>query len=653
VAPREKANHAFVLLNEEEFPWRLTSQGRELLIEHGNNNYGSEFDLLLRILSLWMRVFGACDSEVMRIDHAIASLSNLPTSQPPLCLIPSLMLEIPELDDMICRQLRRCDLVQCIRVNKSWHRACLPYLWHNMTVSWSKGIALRRMVLDSYLHERQHQKEDERDVENAQGRTSLSTLAQYGRWVRMLPDPESLFLILQRRPIAKSQRTPAEQHNDPTAHELLRHLYRHCPFIQVQKLSLSDRHFRSGDLLEIIADNVILHVHHVHIESKFCGALESSRLKYLLERCPNMKELTLVIDLAEASNKNIGMDKEQIEKESEDPWPSLKILRIWWCNGKPKEFWSWLWRRCGRVEMLDVRMIDTPVVQSLMEGTLGFMANLDLIQLGQTRKNTTDLTDNEVGVVLSGSRNGWKTVEVKCSAEFQNEAMDSLAKHFHTLEKFSVCSCRDVSDIDLALVLSSSPNLRSLDVTQDDFDWVDLDMYWDDWPTVFKAKKFIDLIPNTSVLKTWLCESSLTVLKILISDIPRPELRSKEAYPGEGRNIQGQVYDRLARLTNLELLWLGLCIDATGSIQYECLEMSLDSGLHKLSTLMKLKELDITRMMTRIGLREVQWMVEHWPDLRIIYGLEWDDIQRERCDDDDQNDEVVEWMREHHPEISV
>jgi len=216
-----------------------------------------------------------------------------------------IMLDIPELDDMICRQLSQRDLVQCVRVNKSWHRACLPYLWRNMTGSWNNNIAFSRMVLDSYLHERQHQQEKGRDVENMQGRTSppLSTLAQYGRWVRMLPDPESLFLILQPPHIAaQSQQTPAEQHNDPTAHELLRHLYRHCPFIQVQKLRLSDRHFRSEDLLEIIADNVIPHVHHVHIESEFCEALGSSRLKYLLERCPNMKELTLDIDLSEASN---------------------------------------------------------------------------------------------------------------------------------------------------------------------------------------------------------------------------------------------------------------------------------------------------------------------------------------------------------------
>ena len=42
--------------------------------------------------------------------------------------------------------------------------------------------------------------------------------------------------------------------------------------------------------------------------------------------------------------------------------------------------------------------------------------------------------------------------------------------------------------------------------------------------------------------------------------IPRPDVKEdeaeKETYPGQGREMQGRVYDRLARLTNLETLWL-------------------------------------------------------------------------------------------------
>jgi len=72
--------------------------------------------------------------------------------------------------------------------------------------------------------------------------------------------------------------------------------------------------------------------------------------------------------------------------------------------------------------------------------------------------------------------------------------------------------------------------------------------------------------------------------------IPRPDVKEdeaeKETYPGQGREMQGRVYDRLARLTNLETLWLQG--DARYNRCHGCLEMSLESG-HRLKGLRKLK----------------------------------------------------------------
>ncbi|KAK3811299.1 MAG: hypothetical protein J3Q66DRAFT_404678 [Benniella sp.] len=53
------------------------------------------------------------------------------------------------------------------------------------------------------------------------------------------------------------------------------------------------------------------------------------------------------------------------------------------------------------------------------------------------------------------------------------------------------------------------------------------------------------------------------------------ELQSiEEAYPGEGHGIQSQVYDRLARLTNLETLWLG---SSSNVRQAEGMESNLET----------------------------------------------------------------------------
>jgi hypothetical protein len=82
---------------------------------------------------------------------------------------------------------------------------------------------------------------------------------------------------------------------------------------------------------------------------------------------------------------------------------------------------------------------------------------------------------------------------------------------------------------------------------------------------------------------------------------------------------------------------------ASKSYQYDCLEMTLESGLDQLKDLKNLRVLDVQRMEQRIGLKEVQWMSLHWPRLREIRGL---------CDDDD-NLETIGWLWRHFPRIKV
>jgi hypothetical protein len=72
--------------------------------------------------------------------------------------------------------------------------------------------------------------------------------------------------------------------------------------------------------------------------------------------------------------------------------------------------------------------------------------------------------------------------------------------------------------------------------------------------------------------------------------------------------------------------------------------MSLESGLHKLSTLKNLEELNVTCLAVRIGVEEVQWMVENWPRLRVIYGLDGNSSSEKKA---------VEWLKEHRPGIKL
>ncbi|KAF9137945.1 hypothetical protein BG015_002554 [Linnemannia schmuckeri] len=99
----------------------------------------------------------------------------------------------------------------------------------------------------------------------------------------------------------------------------------------------------------------------------------------------------------------------------------------------------------------------------------------------------------------------------------------------------------------------------------------------------------------------------------------------EESFPSQDQEYQRQIYERLARLTQLEHLELGyedwdfqdeckLTYTASNLERwddehylYNCLEMSLRSGLELLETLEELRVLDIMRMATLISV-EVDWM---------------------------------------------
>jgi hypothetical protein len=167
------------------------------------------------------------------------------------------------------------------------------------------------------------------------------------------------------------------------------------------------------------------------------------------------------------------------------------------------------------------------------------------------------------------------------------------------------------------------------------------------------AGMFIDQDPSTGILKTWPCESSLELLAVKINNIPRPDVKrasaSAEAYPGQGREIQNLVYERLARLASLQILWLGHCPEFIDDqpryghqvLQHDCLEMSLESGLEKLAGLKEMRALSVARMERRNGYDDILWMAKNWPKLLMIAGL-----------DDRIGDMVaMEWLDRQYPWI--
>ncbi|KAF9344683.1 hypothetical protein BGX34_005433, partial [Mortierella sp. NVP85] len=342
--------------------------------------------------------------------------------------------------------------------------------------------------------------------------------------------------------------------------------------------------------------------------------IEPWEIKYLLKHCESTLEYLSI-------GTGIGLDEMHKVLQEPESLPLLKCLVLYYIYrlSSSDVFLSWLWKRWSHVERLELSCLD-PLPQCLVDNLPTHMPNLNIIHL-----NRLYMSDEKIAELLSKSRKGWKEVHME---DTYRNCMQSthtvLMEHCPTLERLEIHSCYEFNSVRKAQILAASPNLHT---------FATLNSVYSSETSIFDAHSFIDQDPHTGALKTWACESSLKTLKVRIAGAPRLGSHgasergvAQETYSGQGqefqgREIQGLVYDRLARLTHLETLWLAPPRQYRMTDERDCLELSLESGLRKLAGLNELKELGIGPMRTRIGLQEIQWMVDHWPKLRTIIGL--------------------------------
>jgi len=563
------------------------------------------------------------------------------------------MFNVPELDNMLCSLLTRHDLAQCARVNRKWHTAIVPSLWRDLSClndsSDTQRQAFITLIYEDYLHEKRQDDRHEGEhgtEEPTQARPQfLATLTRYIPWIGLLPDPENLFKPSQQQGILSEDSSPTEK-------ILLLHLVNRCRYARISHFCLYYDSHGSHHLDQEITSFVLPRVRYLSVQAKYHDEFGGIRkLHHLLDQCSTaLTKLTLDIDFQYADEQNIKAPAEQDFNDIEgatkpEEWPHLKkvVLNLWGCFGalQPSKFWSWLFQRCGRVENLKVSQIRPGPEVFIAEAAMAHMPNLVHITLGQDTMHDRIsylIQDHQVATFLRASRKGWKSVRLKLFATFKRLSMEALEKDFATLKVFEavvIGAPHGPTNDHLLRLLGSCPNLQALSRSQQDLHLIQ---------NGFAHSLFVDRDPNTDLLKTWACESTLKVLKVSIGHIPRPDLMGqtgiiRETYPGQGREIQGIVYDRIARFTNLEELWLG-----PQPLHLCCLEMSLESGLHKLSRLTKLRGLSVIGMAVRISVKDVQWMVEHWPRLQVIDGLD---------EGNDDGKEAVEWLKEHYPRITL
>ncbi|KAF8946332.1 hypothetical protein BGZ47_000811 [Haplosporangium gracile] len=223
---------------------------------------------------------------------------------------------------------------------------------------------------------------------------------------------------------------------------------------------------------------------------------------------------------------------------------------------------------------------------------------------------------------------GWKRIVFRkakdCMGilEFDQYPFEELLRlAAPTLEVFRTYDLSLVSMAQINELLCTAPNLKELylsgGVDNTPGNWLD-------------REEFEDL--------EWVC-SNLEVFGCRIGGFPRPDItRNIDGNPAsehtikgtfqESVNLQRQVYARLARFTKLRELTLGFPLEASDARddkqykdfyqQYDCLAMTLDSGLDLLKGLKDLRLVGLVDMEIYIeGEKEKAWFAENWPHATI------------------------------------
>ncbi|KAG9068298.1 hypothetical protein KI688_010564 [Linnemannia hyalina] len=582
------------------------------------------------------------------------------------------ILDIPELANLLASYLSLLDLSICIRVSKSWNYTFVPHIWHIipppasifMAQSTHESAELLRLATRSDFLAAQQQPQDSSQGINNKAACSATTTT-----TTATVDP-----------------TQDSTSPEPTEQELLLHLLKYCPNLQSLHLDQWSGTNADLDFWRTFARDVVPSLVQFRVEftyqcpnreKPYTGPVTVSIPPILIDKCSSMmNQLTipytnvfLETSLQEQEQDQdveaaamVSISNEAIEdagEENEDPAGNEESLEL---------------AECTKLRRLEIDNSTASSLRLLADALRTGLPNVDEIEISYgDHYNDEFVADAVVASVLSANRKGWRNVSLPTLDTLSSEA---LVQHSTTLESLQVRNTPGFTSAQMCQILSTSPYLHTFMILSEG-ECVE--------PHVshILAEDFIDLDPVTNSLRPWPCVSTLKLFRAKILGIPRPDITQthygctrgepavgngeegngavvlQETHSGQGRELQAHVYERLSSFTRLKVLGLGhddrdfgnennFVEEPSGAwvlgdqaYQYECLEMSLDSGLQKLETLKDLEEVNVFRMATCVGVQEVKWMTKAWPRLVSVEGL-----------NADTNEERAEtWLRRYCPGI--
>ncbi|KAG0375053.1 hypothetical protein BGX24_009602 [Mortierella sp. AD032] len=329
--------------------------------------------------------------------------------------------------------------------------------------------------------------------------------------------------------------------------------------------------------------------------------------------------------------------------QNQEPFVALKNLAIFGRGHDDEDDISRLafLVRCNHLVKLDLGAVDNRIGDLLVfdDGTGPLLRTLCPCLSELVLSSTSSFYDPTLAKLLRCSQSGWRTVEIEDAFFFGRLAYAALMESVATtLENLQVKNWRGFRQAWCLGLLRSTTReqLRRIGGVDDG-----------------------DLEETTKELTVNAQDAYQEhhMLTLRIIGVPRANvvsLRNGERLslpdnrPRGHYDVQKWIYTQLADLSGLqelvvgmrELNWsrLAFCgIDPYSSssidieealrdrfetFQYDCLEFSMASGLKILSGLTELRVLDVRSTAHNIGVKELDWMHVHWPQLETIRGLE-------------------------------
>lgn len=546
------------------------------------------------------------------------------------------LLKIPELRDLLSERLSQRDLVNCVRVSKSWHQGFTPPLWSKITISsLSQDIAFSQTARRAIRRHRQF-------IRSFSGHypTSLRTLDD-----ELLADTTG--------PTTDSSRSSSDDSGRFTE---LRELRRDCQqgeslLLRLVEFSpeLRSLHLdgwcRDDSKLALLIEKLV-HLKTLTIDGGSNNLLPLEDFRALLKYCPMSVETFSIQSSLKGNITSSNNIAAQSPPVLQTPLPPLtKPLRlraikylslrgsalntdptVWapflsnchdlrsfsisgnMMNWNVQRIVEILQQNCPHLEELHL----TEAGRCITDGFLAqFLSACDHPQndtsfpSGDTSE--TNFTPSIQSLLVQEQqhqtvirRPKWKVITVTALPEMGPASIEALLAHTPTLEKVTVVDGNIMDSDTQYRILSQSPYLDTFRVLPDR-------------EGVFGINPHQLLsppqLPQGVMFVPWACESTLRTLFLAI----QPATLSSEQ--------QRLVMRQLGRLHNLTEL--RLCNECNGGYNIEgrrgFTDWTLTNGLDEWADMKALRDVLVLGFEHAFGEEEKAWVLEHWPELESMH----------------------------------